>query len=163
MTKTWVVNSSPTILLGKIQQLNLLTVLCTQLVILQAVADEINDGPIYDPARLWLASSGRGFIRPDVLIPNIVATWDLGAGETQVLSWCLSNPDCEAVLDDGAARRCANTLGIPMTGTLGVLMRAKKNSQIATLTPLVEQLVQNGFRIDPQTLEYVLDWSNEGG
>ena len=132
MTKTWVVNSSPTILLGKIQQLNLLTVLCTQLVILQAVADEINDGPIYDPARLWLASSGRCFIRPDVL-------------------------------DDGAARRCAKTLGIPMTGTLGVLMRAKKKSQIAALTPLVEQLVQNGFRIDPQTLEYVLDWSNEGG
>ena len=50
-----------------------------------------------------------------------------------------------------------------MTGTLGILMRAKKNNQIVALTPLVKQLVQNGFRIDPQTLEYVFEWANEGG
>ena len=163
MTKTWVVNSSPTILLGKIQQLNLLSALCAQLVIPQSVSAEIMDGPDHDPAKLWLAKVGRDFIRPDVPTANIISAWDLGAGETQVLSWCLSNPGFEAILDDGAARRCAQTLGIPMTGTLGILMRAKKNNQINLLAPLVEQLLQNGFRIDPQTLEYVLDWANEGG
>ena len=162
MTKTWVANSSPTILLGKIQLHVLLTASCAQLVIPQAVADEIADGPGHDPARLWLANAGRCFIRPNVPIPNVVATWDLGAGETQVISWCLSNSGCEALLDDGAARKCAQTLGVPMTGTLGILMRAQKNHQISTLAPLIEQLLQNGYRIDHQTLDYVLKWANEG-
>ena len=160
--KIWVVNSSPTILLGKIQQLALLPASCAQLVIPQAVADEIADGPVHDPARIWLNSSGKGFIRPNVPIPNIIANWDLGAGETQVISWCLSNPESEAILDDGAARKCAYTLGIQMTGTLGLLMRYKKNHQISALAPLVDQLLENGFRIDPATLEYVLNWANEG-
>lgn len=139
MAKTWVVNSSPTILLGKIQQLDLFSLLNVRLIVPQAVADEIAEGPSQDPARLWLAKLGRGYIRPNMTIPNIVANWDLGAGETQMISWCLANPGCEAILDDGAARSCAQTIGIPMTGTLGVLMRAKKNQQIAVLAPLVEQ------------------------
>lgn len=161
MANTWVVNSSPTIVLGKINHLSLLSTLCSQLVIPQAVADEIYEGPPSDPARCWLNSSGRSLIRPNVPIPNIVATLDLGAGETQVISWCLLNPDCEAILDDGAARKCACVLGILMTGTLGVLMRAKKNHQISALTPLVERLLQNGFRINHKTLQFVLDWANE--
>jgi predicted nucleic acid-binding protein len=159
--EVWVVNSSPTILLGKIQQLDLLPGLCEKLVIPQGVVDEIMNGPNYDPARFWLSQSGHGFISPDVPIPAIVANWDLGIGETHVISWCLANPGCEAILDDGAARRCAKTLGIPMTGTLGVLMRAKKHGRISAIAPLIQKLMENGFRIDGKTLDYVLNWADE--
>jgi predicted nucleic acid-binding protein len=55
-----------------------------------------------------------------------VAAWNLGDGETSVLSYALENPDCRAVVDDAEARRCARTLGIRTLGTGGVLVLAKQ-------------------------------------
>ena len=55
----WVVNASPLILLGKINQLPLLAKLASHVVIPHEVALEINAGPAGDPARLWLAAEGR--------------------------------------------------------------------------------------------------------
>lgn len=161
MAKIWVVNSSPIILLGKIQQLALLPASCSRLVIPRTVACEIAQGPVGDPAAVWLSSPAQGFVHPDVPVPQHVAAWDLGAGETQVISSCLAKSGSEAILDDGAARDCARTLRIPIIGTLGVLMRAKKAGRIAALAPLVDQLLDNGFRIDARTLRFVLDWANE--
>ena len=161
MTKTRVANASPTILLGKIGQLALLREPGTRLVLPRTVANEIVAGPAHDPARLWLSDPGQGFIQPDPPINPTVASWDLGAGETCVLSFCLENPGSLAILDDGAARDCARTLNIPVTGTLGVLMQAKKTGRISELAPWLDQLLENGFRIDAVTLRFVLDWDNE--
>lgn len=36
-----------------------------------------------------------------------IAAWDLGAGESAVLSLAKSEPGAWAVIDDGEARRCA--------------------------------------------------------
>ncbi len=36
-----------------------------------------------------------------------VANWDLGLGESHVLSWVYSNPGYEAILDDRAAKNAA--------------------------------------------------------
>jgi predicted nucleic acid-binding protein len=61
--------------------------------------------------------------------PNIVSGLDLDHGETEVISlalWMREHDDAaEALLmDDGKARRSAETFGLPTIGTLGVLVRA---------------------------------------
>ena len=68
------------------------------------------------------------------LSPEIVE-WDLGAGESQVLAFGHENPGCEAALDDLDTRRCAASLGIPLTGTLGVILRAKSEGKIPAALP----------------------------
>jgi predicted nucleic acid-binding protein len=52
MSDLWVVNASPLIVFGKIGQLDLPTRLPNEIVVPQAVADEIVAGPESDAARL---------------------------------------------------------------------------------------------------------------
>lgn len=90
MPKHWVVNSSPLILLAKINQQHLLPQLAESIVVPQGVIDEINAGPQNGSA--WLLISNSPI--PIVIIesaPEFLA-WDLGAGETQVLSYALHRP-----------------------------------------------------------------------
>ena len=49
----------------------------------------------------------------NMTIPPVIAAWDLGKGESQVLAHCLAGPSFRAVLDDKAARDCACSLDIP--------------------------------------------------
>ncbi|MEN8218617.1 MAG: hypothetical protein ABFS56_20060 [Pseudomonadota bacterium] len=59
-------------------------------------------------------------------IPNVIQSYQLGAGESAVLTWAYVNPNSEVILDDLAARRCASALGIPVRGTLGLVLTAKQ-------------------------------------
>lgn len=156
-----IVNSSPLIVLGKINHLYLLPALFPVLEIPQSVVKEISSGPHQDGAKVWLNTAGKEYIVADVQVPNIVSAWDLGLGETQVISRCLAYSDAESILDDGAARNCAKTLGIPVTGTVGVLMKAKKQGQVPAIAPLIEQILQYGFRVDAKIVRYALEWANE--
>ena len=123
MAEHWAVNASPLIVLSKINQQHLLTQLSEEIVVPQAVIAEINVGPADDPARRFLSTSPL----PVVSVPSdpTILAWDLGAGETAVLSYALANHGWKAVLDDGLARRCARVLAIPLTGTLGIIIRAR--------------------------------------
>ena len=59
------------------------------------------------------------------------------------------------VLDDLKGRKVANALGLKFTGTLGVLVKAKRNGLIEKLEPFVERLLQVGIRISSQVLTEV--------
>ncbi|HEV2852503.1 MAG TPA: DUF3368 domain-containing protein [Thermoanaerobaculia bacterium] len=109
-TETWIVNASPIITMAKTGQLLLFDQLAS-VVVPGAVADEILKGPPSDPGRKAL-ENGWGRLASPVAIPEAVLEWGLGAGESAVLALALERPDCSAVLDDGAARRCARALGL---------------------------------------------------
>jgi predicted nucleic acid-binding protein len=77
--------------------------------------------------------------------PPRVLVWGLGAGESSVLTIALTDPDCEAILDDRDARRCAWALGIGVRGTLGLVILAKQIGSLHSARPVVEQLRQVGL------------------
>ena len=56
-----------------------------------------------------------------VEVDAAIAGWDLGAGESAVLSYAWQNPNYRAMVDDAIARRCAQTFGIATLGT-GVVL-----------------------------------------
>jgi predicted nucleic acid-binding protein len=74
----------------------------------------------------------------------------LDPGETAVLALAHGNPDVEVVLDDMAARRCAARLQIPVVGTLGLVLTAKRLGVIPAARPLVERLRQVGLFLDDE-------------
>lgn len=82
----------------------------------------------------------------------LVAPWDLGRRESQVPTWALRHPGCEALLDDLAARKCAAALSVPVRGTLGVLLLAKKEGHLAELGPVIMRVQQAGLHIDSGVL-----------
>ncbi len=161
MSRKWVVNASPLILLTKVSHISLLQELCNELVIPGGVAKEILTGPANDLTRIWLNEKGSPLIRDLEQVDPVVAGWDLGLGESQVISWAYKNPGFEAILDDRAARKCALSLKIPVRGTVGVILLAKKDGRLAKATPLLNQLIQVGFRIDPELIRTALRLAKE--
>lgn len=156
MSNKWVVNASPLILLAKVGYIHLLPKLTEQLVIPSSVVAEVQAGPPMDPAQSWLSGEGATWIRPDIATVSSVAAWDLGAGETAVLSWAHEHGDFEAILDDRAARKCAVIERIPVRGTLGVILAAKVRGLIPSAKLVCGDIVQAGLRVHPTILRDAL-------
>jgi len=76
----------------------------------------------------------------EVLLPR--------AGETAVLTFALVNSGWTAILDDGAARKCARSFAIPHKGTLAIVILAKPRGLIASAADAIRNLQQGGFRIN---------------
>lgn len=161
MAETWVVNASPLIALAGIGRLDLLTALGADLIIPDGVATEIGQGPPDDPALQWLRGHGRTCLGPAGNVDPRIAAWDLGLGESHVLTRCLGRDATRAVLDDRAARRCAQALGIPCLGTLAVIALAQKAGIVPAAGPLYAALQKAGFRVGREVLRAVLDMLDE--
>ena len=58
MSRKWVINASPPIILGKVAGIPLLNKLCSDLVIPVGVAQELDQGLVNDPARNWINGEG---------------------------------------------------------------------------------------------------------
>lgn len=152
MTERWVVNASPLIALAHAGGLELLQRLPTQLLIPEAVVDEVLAGP-EDPAHRALAG-GWGSRWP-VTPPERIVEWGLGRGESAVLALALEL-SATAVIDDRAARRCAHVLGVPVIGTLGVIVRAKRRALIAEAAPLIRSVLAAGLFCDEEMIATLL-------
>lgn len=66
------------------------------------------------------------------------------------------NPDTEVIVDDLAARRCAATLGIPLLGTLGLVLKAKQRGSVPAARPLLEQLRRSGLYLSDRVMNQAL-------
>jgi len=123
--RRWVVNASPLILLGKTGHLGLLGVLTDEVVVPRAVADEVGAKPDGGAAlQEIIAASSFAIVENEEATLEILS-WDLGAGETQVLAHALTHKTERVVIDDLEARRCAKAMRLGIVGTLGIVGRAK--------------------------------------
>jgi predicted nucleic acid-binding protein len=161
MARKWVVNASPLIILGKLSQLSLLSRIPDDLVIPRAVAEEVTLGPPGDAAREWVEKEGAALVHESGPVDTEVAAWDLGLGESHVLTWARRHPQTTAILDDAASRRCAEALGIQITGTLGVLVMGKRAGLLSELKPILSEAQSKGFRISPDILNTALHLAGE--
>lgn len=161
MVKCWVVNASPILSLSKIDRIHLLSKLCDEMIIPQGVADEISLGGHNDSAVDWMQQSGKAFIRPAPATDLKIAAWDLGMGESQVLSWAIQHPGYEAIIDDRAARKAAKVLQVPVRGTMAVIILAKQTGYISSVRTELERLIEVGLRINPALLQQALILAGE--
>lgn len=161
MVRHWVVNASPIINLAKIDRIHLLSKICDEIIIPQGVANEINLGGYADSAVVWLQQVGQIFIKPTPEIDPRIASWDLGLGESEVLSWAIVHPNYEAIIDDLAARKAANVLQIPVRGTLAVVVLSKQMGYISSVKQDLESLIQVGLRISPTLLAQAIAFAGE--
>lgn len=152
MVDVWVANASPLIALAHAGELELLEKLPTELVVPEAVVEEILAGPD-DPARRALTSSWGP--RRAATVPEKVAEWGLGKGESAVLALALEL-DGAAVVDDRMARRCAAALAVPTIGTFGVIIRAKRQDLVPAAGPVIRSVVDAGLYYDDAAIRTLL-------
>lgn len=156
VSESFVVNASPLIYLAHADLFPLLQSVGSPIRIPWAVRAEIQRrGPGDPTVRAIEAASWLEQVEPPETSPRVEA-WGLGPGETSVLSWALLHSGCLAILDDLAGRRCAQFLGIPLMGTLGLVLRAKRTGEIPAARPLVEKLRDAGMYLSDRVLEPAL-------
>lgn len=160
---TLIFNASPLIVLAKCGLLDRLLGLADTVVLPMQVAQEIervNDPE--DAARSWIEESARrDLIRQAPEIPSFVTAWDLGPGESAVIALGTINPGAFVVLDDLPARRCAQALGLPLVGTLGLILMAKQQGILSSVSPALDAICASGLYISPQQLASVRQQAGE--
>lgn len=157
MSELPVVNASPLIYLAHARLFHLFGQAGFPAVrVPSAVTLEIKRRGPQDPTVLAMQASPWLEEVDDVEAHPRVVAWNLGPGETSVISWAATHPGCSAILDDLAGRRCAETLGVPLVGTLGLVLRAKRFGRIESARPLVIKLREAGMYLSDRVLDRAL-------
>jgi predicted nucleic acid-binding protein len=85
----------------------------------------------------------------------------LGAGESEAVVLASETSAARLILDDKKARRVAQQLGLPITGTLAVLLRAKQQGLIPNLRDVLDDLAAVHFRISDALVQDALPRAGE--
>jgi len=157
MPKTVIVNSTPIIALLGIGQLDILNSLYGDIIIPEAVRDEVS---VKDEHALinysWIKVNA---------ISNVAAKEafisSLHDGEVEVMILAKEHDADLVIIDDGLARRYAKYQGLTVTGTVGVLCRAKQNGVINSIKPLLDDLCGFGFYISDNVFKEALRLAGE--
>lgn len=152
----WVVNASPLILLGKVEQIRLLGALAQQIAVPSAVIREIGAKPDGERTVQTLTALESAIVVDDEVPPANILSWDLGAGETQVISHAVAHSADRVVLDDLEARRCAKAMGLAIIGTLGIVGRAKVAGLIESAGPVIRRLRETGLYASDEIVQKIL-------
>lgn len=156
-----VVNTTPLIALSLVGQLDLLRLLYQEVLIPPEVRDEVMRGGAHGIGVTELEHADwlrvvelRDPGRADMLS-------DLDRGEAEVIALALEVRAEAVIIDERLARRHAKRMGLPLSGTLGVLLRAKRKGLIGEIRPFVEQIRRGGVRLSDAVVEEALRLADE--
>ena len=140
-----IVNTTPLIALADIGQLDLLHELYGEILIPDAVLSEIES----EPARL-LVTNAQWIRKKSISHPERKSLFKarLHSGEVEVIILAEEEKANLIIMDDNTAKKTAKYLGYKVTGTLGILLKAKQEKKIEAVTPFLDSLVDNGFYVD---------------
>lgn len=150
MTTDAVTNSTCLIGLERIGRLDLLPQVFSTVFAPPVVAAEVQN-PLS-----WLR------VRP-VQNTAVVATLktQMDAGEAEAIALAMELGDVLLVLDDKKARRVAQQLDLKVIGTVGMLLRGKRQGVIVEIKPLISALLQADFRISEGIVKEALRLAGE--
>jgi predicted nucleic acid-binding protein len=132
-----IADTSCLILLSKIRRLDLLCTLFDTITVTTEVADEFSE-----PLPTWI-------IVKDVIDKKRqqILFLELDKGESSAIALALENETSLLLIDERKGRGIAQKLGLNITGTLGVLLKAKQKNLIDSLEMEIKNLKLAGFWI----------------
>jgi predicted nucleic acid-binding protein len=155
-----VLNNTPLAALWAIGRLDLLRDLFGEVLIPAAVREEFLSRDTGDRARVLL--DAPWIHCTEVLQPkHVLAFAGLDRGEAEVLALAEELDARLIVLDEKKARRYAERLGLPKTGTVGLLLLAKERGLIESLRIWLEQLRRTGLHLSDALVQQALEIAGE--
>ena len=144
MKELAVVDSTCLIVLAQTNRLALLTALFDPVLIPPAVRREV---PVSPP---WIAIESP---RDAFLVSSLKML--VGDGEAEAIALACEK-GCRIVLDDAKARTVAKRMNLKIIGTAGILVRAKLDGIVQSVTPILEDLERNNFYLSADLKKEVL-------
>ncbi|MEM7516498.1 MAG: DUF3368 domain-containing protein [Planctomycetota bacterium] len=156
-----VVNTTPIITLALLNRLDLLRDLYGSVHIPPAVYDEVLAGGPDRPggSQLHAAPWIKRTQLQDPRRADLIS--DLDRGEAEVIALAQETAAALVIIDERLGRRHAKRLGLSITGTLGVLLRAKSEGILPKVAPLIETLQQDGIRLGQGLVDRALERAEE--
>jgi predicted nucleic acid-binding protein len=156
-----IANTSPIQYLFQLGLLNILPELYGEVFVPDGVILELRSGVNRGVSLPDLDSLSWLRIRKARSAAVLILAAGLGVGEREVLALALEIEDPLVILDDSLARRFAQRLSLPLTGTLGLLLKAKQRGRIESVKPYLDRLESLRFRLDLSTRSSVLALAQE--
>jgi predicted nucleic acid-binding protein len=140
MRKTIISDTSCLIVLSNIGELELLKKVYDQIITTSDIENEFGEE------------------LPDwIVVENVkdlstqkVLELQIDKGESSAISLALELPDSTLILDDYKARKIAQQLGLKITGTIGVIVKAKLNGIIPSIKPYIDKIKETNFRVSDE-------------
>jgi predicted nucleic acid-binding protein len=146
MLELVICDTSCLILFDKIKQLELLRRCYSDIYVTPEIAEEFSQD-LPDWITIRKATN-------QALQQTLNQILDKGEASAIALTYDLSNT--LLVLDDLKARRVAKSLNLKITGSLGILVKAKEQGHIEKLSPILKQVQQTDFRISEKIFSKIL-------
>lgn len=159
--QTIVCNSGPLIALAGVKHLHILEKIYDRVLVPKAVYEEVTTstallGASEIQKAPWLISC-KVSKSPD---PLLLA--ELGKGEAEVIVLALEKKANKVLVDEKKARRIATFVySLTVTGTVGILLKAKKFGYIEAVLPLINAMKNNGYYFSDTLVKSICLQANE--
>jgi predicted nucleic acid-binding protein len=151
MPKVVISDTSTLILFHKIEELELLNKIYGDLITTPEIAKEYGEElPTWIKIESVKDKKYQEFIETQVDV-----------GEASAIALAKEFEDALLLLDDLKARKLARQLNLRITGTLGIIHKAKQEGLIKRVKPLIDKLLLTNFRISEKIIEEILTLNNE--
>ncbi|WP_414542256.1 DUF3368 domain-containing protein [Nostoc sp. CCY0012] len=140
---TVVCNATPLINFAAINRLDILKAAFGQIVIPQAVCDEttVAGFPASEFVLQAISAKWLQVLPISSIAPNIPP--ELDEGEREAISLALETSETQILLDEREARQVAQSLGLQVVGTLGILLLAKNRGIITQVQPVLDAMIDH--------------------
>jgi predicted nucleic acid-binding protein len=153
-------DSSPLISLATIEKLNLLDKLFTEIFVPCSVYEEVirENKPYSNEIKEFL--NGRiKHVKNRVAVEVLLS--DIGKGESEAIILAIEEKSDYLLIDDLKARKLAKINGLEIIGTMGILLKGKKEGLIKEIKPFIDELLKNDIRIGDKIIEMTLKAAQE--
>lgn len=144
------VDTSSLIILNKINALDLLNKIYSNVIITNYIQLELNEAiPSWISVELTY-NIDQSFLK----------NYNLGLGETSIIINAIKNNGF-LIIDDLKACKIATTLSLRFTGSIGILIIAKELKLIDSVKYYLEKIQETNFRLSDALINKVLEITNE--
>ena len=161
--KRIVINTSPLIsLVAALGELTVLQILYDEVLVPLEVCQEILAGGAAGfaiaefRAAIWLQKWPNSL----EISPTLLSSLD--PGEAAVIQLAIQENIQTVCIDETAGRRVAKQMGLSLTGSLGILLRAKREGYPLLIQEAIERMTNRGIRLSNTIIAAALKQAGEG-